>query len=52
MADSIPRLTLVDKQFELTANGIDYTEETDLSHIFLSQPQLEMLDRFNAAINK
>ena len=40
MADSIPLLTLDDKQFEVTANGIHYTEETDLSHIFLSQPQL------------
>ena len=51
MADSIPFLTLDDKQFEFTAKGIDYTEEIDLSSIFISQPQLEMLDRFNAAIN-
>ena len=51
MADYVPFLTLDDKQFELTAKGIDYTEEIDLSSIFISQPQLEMLDRFNAAIN-
>ena len=43
-----PLLTLDDKQFELTANGIS---QTDLNHIFLSQTQLEMLGRFNAPIN-
>ena len=51
MADSLPLLTLNDNQFELTANGIDYSDEIDPRQIFLSQSQLETLDRFNNAIN-
>ena len=33
MEDHIPFLTLDDKQFELTVNGIDYTEDRSKSHI-------------------
>ena len=38
MTDSLPFLCLNDKQFELTANGIEYSEEIDTS-----QSQQEML---------
>ena len=51
MADSLPLLSLNDNQFDLTAKGIEYTEDIDHNHIFLSQSQLETLDRFNKAIN-
>ena len=50
MADSLPLLTLNDNQFELTANGIDYSNEIDPIQIFLSQSLLETIDRFNNAI--
>ena len=50
MTDSLPFLCLSDKKFELTANGIEYSEEIDRGQRFLSQSQQEMLDRFNDAI--
>ena len=51
MEESMPLQSLNNDQVNLTAKGIAYSEEVDPSQIFLSQSQLEILQRFNNIIN-
>ena len=50
LADTLPLLSLNNKQFDLTSKGIDYPEDIDIEDIFLSHTQLDMVNKINAAI--
>ena len=51
MEESMPLQSLNNEQLCLSSNGIAYSEEVDPSQIFLSQSQLEIVERFNNVIN-
>ena len=47
----MPLQSLNNGQLNLTSNGIAYSEEVHPNQIFLSQSQLETLERFNVINN-
>ena len=48
---SNPFLDLNNKQFDLTAQGIDIPEEVNIDEIFLNETQLNMIRKINKAID-
>ena len=51
LADTLPLLNLNNKQFNLTAQGIDFSEEVNVDEIFLNTTQLNMTKKINKAID-
>ena len=42
--ENLPFLNLSDKQHSLTMDGINYPEETDVDNLFLSEPQMRIIN--------
>ena len=51
LEQNLPLQQLDDYKFRLTVDGINYPDETDPTQMLLSESQLEMLNKFNKAID-
>ena len=52
LSDTLPLLNLDNKQFDLTAQGINYPENLDINEIFLNHKQVNMIEEINRAIDR
>ena len=52
LAEPLPFLDLNNKQFDLTAKGIDIPEEVNIDEIFLNETPLNMIRKINKAIDR
>ena len=51
LRETLPALNLNDIEFNLTMEGIDYPEETNINDIFLNETQIEIVNTINKVIN-
>ena len=50
--ENLPFLDLNNKQYDLTMDGINYPEETDLDRLFLNESQMRIINKINNLINQ
>ena len=50
--ENLPFLNINDKQHELTMDGINYPEESDVNNLFLNQSQLNIINKINNLTNQ
>ena len=52
LCESLPFLQLDNNKFKLTADAINYPDDSDPKQMFLSESQQEILNKFNSAIDE